>query len=414
MSARRARSCSISTTPTSRCSACRKAASSTAIMTSTAICRSMCSAAGTCCWPGSGARTSPAATARSRRWRASLRRSAGRWPRVRIILRADSGFCQRGLMALVRGEPRRLRVRPGAQSPAWRQRSPNSSPRPSACACARASRRGCSATSAIARSTAGAATRRVVGKAEHTLDGANPRFVVTSLKCTRVGYDARALYEDLYCARGEAENRIGEQFELFADRASSATMQANQLRMWFSAMAYVLVDTLAPRRPAPYPVRRCRGADHSSQAAPSSAPRCAPACAASTSPSPRAAPTRPSSRSPTSISSAPSAPPDLLRSRKTGSGSAARFARHADARASGLVLREPQDGRTCHPRTAPSWPSDPLQPGSLRMFRRSKSTRREVLWHFEQGMYEKSRLGGARTSAGCAVWNARPSARMAS
>jgi hypothetical protein len=54
----------------------------------------------------------------------------------------------------------------------------------------------------------------------------------------------RALYEDLYCARGEAENRIGEQFELFADRASSATMQANQLRMWFSAMAYVLVDTL--------------------------------------------------------------------------------------------------------------------------------------------------------------------------
>jgi hypothetical protein len=85
--------------------------------------------------------------------------------------------------------------------------------------------------------------RRVVGKAEHTLDGANPRFVVTSLKRTRLT-NARALYEDLYCARGEAENRIGEQFELFADRASSATMTANQLRMWFSAMAYVLVDTL--------------------------------------------------------------------------------------------------------------------------------------------------------------------------
>jgi len=84
--------------------------------------------------------------------------------------------------------------------------------------------------------------RRVVGKAEHTLEGANPRFVVTSLKPRR--HAARALYEDLYCARGEAENPIGEQFELFADRASSATMQANQLRMWFSAMAYVLVDTL--------------------------------------------------------------------------------------------------------------------------------------------------------------------------
>jgi hypothetical protein len=85
--------------------------------------------------------------------------------------------------------------------------------------------------------------RRVVGKAEHTLDGANPRLIVTSLKRSRFT-DARALYEDLYCARDEAENRIGEQFELFTDRASSATMSANQLRMWFSAMADVLVDIL--------------------------------------------------------------------------------------------------------------------------------------------------------------------------
>jgi len=84
--------------------------------------------------------------------------------------------------------------------------------------------------------------RRVVGKAEHTLEGANPRFVVTSL--SRVRFAARALYEDLYCARGEAENRIGEQFELYADRVSSATMQANQLRLWFSGMAYILVDTV--------------------------------------------------------------------------------------------------------------------------------------------------------------------------
>ena len=84
--------------------------------------------------------------------------------------------------------------------------------------------------------------RRVVGKAEHTLQGTNPRFVVTSL--ARAEHEARPLYEDLYCARGEAENRIGEQFELFADRASSATMAANQLRLWFSAMAYTLVETL--------------------------------------------------------------------------------------------------------------------------------------------------------------------------
>lgn len=84
--------------------------------------------------------------------------------------------------------------------------------------------------------------RRVIGKAEHALQGANPRFIITSLK--RHFADARAPYEDLYCARAEAGNRIGEQFELFADRASSATMAADQMRLWFSAMAHVLVDTL--------------------------------------------------------------------------------------------------------------------------------------------------------------------------
>jgi hypothetical protein len=84
--------------------------------------------------------------------------------------------------------------------------------------------------------------RRVVGKAEHTLLGANPRFVVTSLRPT--DRDARALYEDLYCARGEAENRIGEQMELFADRTSAGAMAANQLRLMFSAMAYVLIEAL--------------------------------------------------------------------------------------------------------------------------------------------------------------------------
>ena len=66
----------------------------------------------------------------------------------------------------------------------------------------------------------------------------------TSNRCERRARRAPSVYEDLYCARGEAENRIGDQFELFADRASSATMPANQLRMWFSAMAYVLVDSL--------------------------------------------------------------------------------------------------------------------------------------------------------------------------
>ena len=75
--------------------------------------------------------------------------------------------------------------------------------------------------------------RRVVGKAEHTQGEANPRFVVTSLSQQRA--DARALYEDLYCARGEMENRIKEcQLDLFADRTSTATMRANQLRLWFA------------------------------------------------------------------------------------------------------------------------------------------------------------------------------------
>jgi len=84
--------------------------------------------------------------------------------------------------------------------------------------------------------------RRVVGKAEHTLLGSNPRYVVTSFN--NAAWKARELYEVLYCARGEAENRIGEQFELFADRASCATEAGNQLRMMFSAMAYVLMEAL--------------------------------------------------------------------------------------------------------------------------------------------------------------------------
>jgi Transposase DDE domain group 1 len=85
--------------------------------------------------------------------------------------------------------------------------------------------------------------RRVVGKAEWTRGEANPRFVVTSLR--RGEIDARALYERVYCARGEMENRIKEcRLDLFAARASAATMRANQLRLWFASMAYVLLCAL--------------------------------------------------------------------------------------------------------------------------------------------------------------------------
>jgi Transposase DDE domain group 1 len=164
------------------------------------------------------------------------------WPRVRITLRADSGFADDALMAwceanrvdYVFGLARNVRLQAVLAGPLAE------------------AERLCLATGKPARVfhdfryrtlDSWSRERRVVGKAEHTLEGANPRFVVTSFKRTPT-LDARALYEDLYCARGEAENRIGEQFELFADRASSATLQANQLRLWFSALAYVLIDTL--------------------------------------------------------------------------------------------------------------------------------------------------------------------------
>jgi hypothetical protein len=163
------------------------------------------------------------------------------WPRVRIILRADSGFARDELMAwceasrvdYVLGLARNARLEEALTGQLV------------------AAARACAASGKPARRfrdfryctrDSWSRARRVVGKAEHTLEGANPRFVVTSLG--RAAFDTRTLYEELYCARGEAENRIGEQFEMFADRTSSATMQANQLRLWFSAMAYVLIDTL--------------------------------------------------------------------------------------------------------------------------------------------------------------------------
>jgi hypothetical protein len=164
-----------------------------------------------------------------------------KWRRVRIVLRADSGFSNDELMAwceanhvgYVFGLARNSRLEAAlAAELAEAKRQHLASGKP-----ARVFR-----DFRYRTLDSWSRTRRVVGKAEHNQDGSNPRFVVTSLARSR--YAAQSLYEDLYCARGEAENRIGEQFELFADRASSATMPANQLRMWFSAMAYVLVDSL--------------------------------------------------------------------------------------------------------------------------------------------------------------------------
>ena len=96
----------------------------------------------------------------------------------------------------------------------------------------------------LSRAARGTLGPRAVGvaKAEHIDGKENPRFVVTSLG--EQEWAARALYEDLYCARGEMENRIKEQFSLFADRVSAETMRANQLRLYLSTMAYVLVSGL--------------------------------------------------------------------------------------------------------------------------------------------------------------------------
>jgi hypothetical protein len=82
----------------------------------------------------------------------------------------------------------------------------------------------------------------VVAKAEYLEKGENPRYLVTSLDAR--AWPAQKLYEQLYCARGEMENRIKEQFSLFSDRLSTETLRANQLRLYFSSLAYVLVHAL--------------------------------------------------------------------------------------------------------------------------------------------------------------------------
>ena len=165
-----------------------------------------------------------------------------RWPEVRIVLRADSGFAREALMhwcelngvdflfglakngrlvgeiaselaaaeeeSKASGQPaRRFKEFPWSTRDSWSRQ------------------------------------RRVVAKAEWTTGAANPRFVVTSLSTEDAA--PQPLYEEIYCARGNMENRIKEcQLDLFADRTSAATMRANQLRLWFASMAYVLVCAL--------------------------------------------------------------------------------------------------------------------------------------------------------------------------
>ena len=165
-----------------------------------------------------------------------------RWPLVRIVLRADSGFAREALMAWCEangvhylfGLARNVRLEAEIEAELA-----------AAAADSQASGQAARRFKDFLWTTrdSWSCRRRVVAKAEHTRQGTNPRFVVTSL--TPQDYDARALYEDVYCARGEMENRIKEQqLDLFADRTSAATMRANQLRLWFASMAYVLLEAL--------------------------------------------------------------------------------------------------------------------------------------------------------------------------
>jgi hypothetical protein len=164
-----------------------------------------------------------------------------RWPKLKIILRGDSGFCREELMRWC--EDNRVDYVFGlARNDRLRRRIAKAMRR----AKVKAKRTG---RPARVYSEFGYRTRqswsrarRVIAKAEQIEGKENPRYVVTSLAAS--AYWPRALYEDLYCARGEMENRIKEQMLLFADRMSAETMRANQLRLYLSAAAYVLVEAL--------------------------------------------------------------------------------------------------------------------------------------------------------------------------
>jgi hypothetical protein len=166
-----------------------------------------------------------------------------KWPAVKILLRGDSGFCRDLLMNWAENQHQvdflfglaknnRLKAElEGAMAEAKAEYASTGE----------SSRRFVDFRYQTLDSWS--RERRVVGKAEYMEKGENPRFVVTSLSRERM--EAQSLYEEGYCARGEMENRIKEQqLDLFADRTSTETMRANQLRLWFSSVAYTLMHAL--------------------------------------------------------------------------------------------------------------------------------------------------------------------------
>ena len=165
-----------------------------------------------------------------------------RWPEVKIVLRGDSGFCSNELMTWCEGNRveyvvgvarnRRLEgLIDGPLAEAKRQWEATRQPARIFVEFEHETLKG-----------TWSEKRRVVAKAEHIDGKSNPRFIVTSLDSE--SWEKQKLYEELYCARGDMENRIKEQFVLFADRVSASTMRANQLRIYLSVIAYTLMNGL--------------------------------------------------------------------------------------------------------------------------------------------------------------------------
>jgi hypothetical protein len=161
------------------------------------------------------------------------------WPAVNIIIRGDSGFCRDEIMSwceangvdyvLGLAKNNRLLKKIVKQREHVRRKHLRTG---------KACRKYRHFTYRTVKSWS--KKRRVVGKAEYLSKGYNPRFVVTSL--SKSDYDTRSLYEELYCARGDMENRIKEQqLDMFSDRTSTAQMRANQLRLYFSSLAYIFL-----------------------------------------------------------------------------------------------------------------------------------------------------------------------------
>jgi hypothetical protein len=163
------------------------------------------------------------------------------WPQVHIVVRGDSGFCREELMSWCEAEgvdyllglPKNDRLKADIAKEMEEAKAQYQET-------GRAARLFKEFVYQTRKSWSCA--RRVVAKAEHLEKGENPRFVVTSLN--REAWPAQELYEQHYCARGDMENRIKEQLMLFSDRTSTHYLRSNQLRLYFSSIAYVLLQML--------------------------------------------------------------------------------------------------------------------------------------------------------------------------